>query len=80
MRNIKSMDLITIMSILSKANVKQKLVNLEVPEGVTEQQYGVLLVLTVLEGVPEAKGDILAFLADVYSPIRVTLADVYPSG
>ena len=59
------MDLITLLGILNKANVKQKLVNLDVPKNVTDEQYGVLLILTVLEGIPEAKDEILKFLADI---------------
>ena len=65
MRNLKSMDILTLMRILKKANVKQNLVQLDVPKNVTDEQYGVLLLLTVLEGVPEAKDDIIAFLSDV---------------
>lgn len=65
MRNIKSMDLITVLNILGKANVKQKLVELEIPKDITDQQYGVLLILTILEGVPEARNEIIGFLADI---------------
>jgi|SRR5699024_4255876 len=65
MRNLNNKDLFKVMRVMRKANIKDELVKMKVPKDVNEQQYGVMMLLQVLESAPQAEKEIFEFLSDV---------------
>lgn len=71
MRNLNNKDLFQIMRIVRKAGIKDKIVGMQLPRdkdgnvAITDDQYGVMLLLEVVDGAPDAEDDIFKFLADV---------------
>ncbi|WP_373894464.1 hypothetical protein [Virgibacillus sp. CBA3643] len=71
MRYLNNKDLFKIMRIVRKADIKDKLLNMKLPrdeEGnlsVSENEYGLMMILEVLEGAPEVEKEVFEFLADI---------------
>lgn len=65
MRNLNNKDLFAIMRIMRKANIKEELLKMKLPENIDEKEYGVMLILQILEIAPSVEADIFEFLASV---------------
>lgn len=71
MRNLNNKDLLTLMRIVKKGNVKKKLAEMNIPRNekgeieLSEEQFGVMMILEIVEAIPDAEKDIFKFLADV---------------
>ncbi|MGM8212638.1 hypothetical protein ACLIBH_07570 [Virgibacillus sp. W0430] len=64
MRNLNNKDLFKVMRIVRKANIKEELVNMRF-DGVTDEEYGTMIVFHIIESAPQAEKEIFEFLADV---------------
>lgn len=65
MRNLNNKDLFKIMRIVRKANVKEDLIKMKLPENLDEQEFGMMLIFQIIESAPQAEKDIFEFLADI---------------
>lgn len=65
MRKINNTDLFTLMRIMRKTKIKANIVEMSVPKDISEEQYGILLLLTAIENAPDAEKEIFDFLASV---------------
>lgn len=71
MRNLNNSDLFRIIRIIRKTGFKEKLKNLDLPKDengnvlLSNMEYGVVLLMEVIEGVPEAEDEVFKFLADI---------------
>ena len=71
MRNLNNKDLFQIMRIVRKAGIKEKIVGMKLPRdkdgnvAISDDQYGVMMLLEVIDGAPDAEKEIFDFLADV---------------
>lgn len=71
MRNLNNKDLFKLMRIMRKADIKNKLVGMELPKDengnlkLSEEQFGTMMIFEVIESAPDAEKDIFEFLADV---------------
>ena len=53
------------MRILRKANIKQELIKMKLPEDISDNEYGMMMLFTFLENAPQVEKDIFEFLANV---------------
>lgn len=65
MRNLNNKDLFKIMRILRKANIKQELIKMKLPKDISDNEYGMMMLLTLLENAPQVEKEVFEFLADV---------------
>lgn len=71
MRNLNNKDLFKIMRIVRKAGIKEKIVGMKLPRNdkgevtLSENEWGIMLILEVVDGAPDAENDIFEFLADI---------------
>ncbi len=65
MRNLNNKDLFKVMRILRKANIKEELLKMKMPENLSEQESGMMLMLQFIESAPNAEEEIFKFLADI---------------
>lgn len=65
MRNLNNKDLFKVMRILRKANIKEELLKMKIPENLSDQETGVMFALQFMESAPNAEKEIFEFLADV---------------
>lgn len=71
MRYLNNKDLFKIMRIVRKANIKQKLLDMDLPRdengklAISEDEYGMMMIFQVIESAPQAEKEIFEFLADV---------------
>ena len=65
MRNLNTKDLFKIMKIMRKAKVKENLLKMKLPDDITDNEYGMMLIFQIIESAPDAEKDIIEFLADI---------------
>lgn len=71
MRYLNNKDLFKVMRIVRKAKIKEKLLKMDLPrdeEGnltISENEYGIMMILEVIEGVPDVEKDLFELLASV---------------
>lgn len=66
MRNLNNADLIKILRIVRKTNIKERIRDANFnKEGMSEEQFGISMILEIIESVPDAEKEIFSFLADV---------------
>lgn len=71
MRYLNNKDLFKIMRIVRKANIKQKLLDMDLPRdengklAISEDEYGIMMMLEVFEGIPEVEKEVFELLASV---------------
>jgi len=53
------------MRIMRKANIKDELIGMELPDNLEDEQFGVMMILQVIESAPQAEKEIFEFLADI---------------
>jgi hypothetical protein len=65
MRNLNNKDLFKVMRILRKANIKEELLKMKMPDNLSDHESGIMLALQFMESAPNAEKEIFEFLADV---------------
>ncbi|WP_200415938.1 hypothetical protein [Virgibacillus salexigens] len=71
MRYLNNKDLFKVMRIVRKSKIKEKLLGLELPkdeEGnvlLSDDEFGLMIMFEVIEGVPDAEKEVFELLADV---------------
>lgn len=50
---------------MRKANIKDELVKMELPDNIDDEQFGAMMILQVIESAPQAEKEIFEFLADI---------------
>ena len=70
MRYLNNKDLFKIMRIVRKANIKQKLLDMDLPRdengklAISEDEYGIMMMLEVFEGIPEVEKEVFELLEE----------------
>ncbi|MGJ9384253.1 hypothetical protein [Salipaludibacillus sp. CF4.18] len=71
MRNLKNTDLFKVTRIVRKTGFKKRMLEMDVPKDekgnllVTDNEYWIMLIMEVVEGIPDAEKELFKFLADV---------------
>lgn len=50
---------------MRKANIKEEIIGMGLPEDITDKEFGVMMIFQVIESAPQAEKEIFEFLADI---------------
>lgn len=50
---------------MRKTNIKDELLQMNLPDNINDKQYGAMMIFQVIESAPQAEKEIFEFLADV---------------